>query len=172
MERAAAAAFSYVEMTRKKQQILDAAGTYGHVWVEEGKGVIDVVTKYLSKKGNPDVLENKDFIELSSMLGIENTFNLVGIQSALMQIIAQAVEDDKDIDDLILESPLFTTLLRLYFAALIMKLGITELIMTVFGEAKVMTRLRGGRLSDDFDDLVKVDFYKELIEGAKKAKSQ
>lgn len=131
------------------------------LWLNEGKETISYIKKFLSKRGNPKLLTDKDIVILSKAIG--NELSLLGIQSALVQEVADAVSSDKNVDDLIIDSPVFITLIRLYFAAMIMKMAALEMFMVTLGETKIMTRLRGGFLSDDFNDLVKKDIYEDAL---------
>jgi hypothetical protein len=169
LARQAAALWTFVVEEPAKAKI---ALKETKMWLKEGDQTLDIVQSFLSKKGNPKLLSNKGLVELSKQVGAEDGITLMGIQSALVQEVADAVANDKNIDDLLLESPAFVTLVRLYFSAMIMKMGAVEMFMVVLGETGLMTRLRGGMLSDDFNDLVIVDMYKEALDRAAAAKGE
>jgi len=180
LERAAASTYGHVEHVRMKQQAMEIGGGRGHGWILEGKHTLKIIHDYMQAKGNPRILSNDDFVEMCGLIGAEDKINLVGIQSALTQIVAQAIEEDKDVEDIILEGvsisvgekkgkdkvlfTYFTTLLRLYYAALIMKVGVTELTLLVLGEQGMLDRYITGRLADDFNDIVIDDFYIGIVD--------
>jgi hypothetical protein len=163
MERVAAATFSDIAIEHLKIRALTKVGKQGKVWVEEGEKAIAAVEAFLAKK-NKTVLPNKDFIELCEKIG--KGFTSIGIQSALIQIVSKGINDDSDLEPVIREIPAFSTLLRLWFAAMIMKIGVTELLMVVFGEAGMMARRRATLSTKDLNELVKDETYKEMVKEA------
>jgi hypothetical protein len=165
IERAAAAGFSDVEMVRAKQIALTKIGKHGKVWVAEGEEIINKVQAFLAQKKKV-VLSDAAFIELCKQAGGAH-FNTIGIQSALMQIMSEGITNKLSVARIIADVPEFSTLLRLYFGLLIMKLGVTELFMVVFGEDTLLGRIRGGGIGRDFNALVVEETYTDLVKQAK-----
>jgi len=175
MERLAAAGFSDIVMSRVAQKVSLTIGQQTKQWTKYGVWVTKIVSDFLTIKKNPKVLKNDDFIELCKSFGKKKKkerLNLIGLQSAMMQQLSEAVTEGKDLNELLIESPTFSTMLRLYFAGLVMKLGITEFILTILGEQGIMNRYRGALVGNDLNDLVKEETYQELLENAAKAEKK
>ncbi|MFO7872518.1 MAG: hypothetical protein R6U26_02625 [Candidatus Undinarchaeales archaeon] len=160
LQRQASALWQNIAVAKGKEKV---AIKETKMWLKEGKEVLDYVEEFHSKKKNPKVLSDKELVKMSKEIG--RGINLMGIQSALIQKTTDAIENDMDMGHL-LRDPIFISLIRLYFAAMIMKLAAVERFMVIIGETKVMTRLRGGRVSENFEDLIKAENYKSIMEKA------
>ncbi|MDP7282414.1 MAG: hypothetical protein QF475_02125 [Candidatus Undinarchaeales archaeon] len=170
VERASAAMFSDIILEHPVRRTIGKKKVMKQkmVWVKEGDEAIKTVNNALKHK---TVLTNDEFLVLCKKIG-KPGLNLTGIQSAMMDILGAGETSGKNIPEIIATQPLFSNFLRLYFATLIMKLGVTELLELVFQKKnddkfkKLFERMRSNFLVDDFNPLVDAKSYTELVQDA------